>query len=865
MTSFLTVNDIRRLFLDYFREKQHTVVPSSSLIPDNDPTLLFTNAGMVQFKDVFLGKEQRSYQRAVSSQRCVRAGGKHNDLDNVGYTARHHTFFEMLGNFSFGDYFKRDAIHFAWEFLTHVLKIPKEKLWVTVFSDDDEAADIWIRDIHIDPARVIRCGEASNFWSMGPTGPCGPCSEIFYDHGADIWGGLPGSAEEDGDRYVEIWNLVFMQHDRATDGRLSPLPKQSIDTGSGLERLSAVMQGVHNNYDIDLFQIIIKVIAKLADVSDLTNASLRVIADHIRSCSFLIVDGVQPSNEGRGYVLRRIIRRALRHGHKLGLTQPFFHQLVAPLAEAMGDAYPALQEMGLHIETVLRREEEQFSATLSTGLKLFEQAIENLSGSIIPGKIVFKLYDTYGFPADLTADMARERDLTVDQAGFERSMEEQRQRSRQSSTFTAADGIDAYLSGPSEFTGYDTLTENDSRITAIFVDNQSVESLSTGQTGLVILDRTPFYAESGGQVGDTGALHTNNAFFRVNDTQKQGQAIAHSGTCETGSLNIGDIFSATVDSARRSATLLNHTATHLLHHVLRDILGPHVIQKGSLVNPERLRFDFSHTTPLTALEIESIEQRVNQCIRDNTISIIKTTTQADAIKEGAMALFGEKYGDEVRVVRFGDSVELCGGTHAAHTGNIGLFKIISESGVAAGIRRIEAVTGEGAMQWLKARDAASQQQLKTAIDATRLLEKEAGTLKEKLARALCNELSVNATEMSGVHMLTQTLLQVETAIMRSTIDHLKNKLNKAVIVLASIQDNKVSVIAGVTANCTAHIKAGDIIKMIAPQIGGKGGGRPDLAEAGGTQPENIDQALQSVHAWVKEKLITLPATRDSAT
>lgn len=854
-TKSLSANQIRSLFLNYFREHGHEVVKSSSLVPNNDPTLLFTNAGMVQFKDVFLGKEKRSYQRATSSQRCVRAGGKHNDLENVGYTARHHTFFEMLGNFSFGNYFKREAIQFAWEFLTTVLNLPKEKLWITVYKDDNEAADIWLNEMKIDPNRFSRCGESSNFWSMGPTGPCGSCTEIFYDHGAHIWGGPPGTPEEDGDRYVEIWNLVFMQYDRAADGTLTPLPKPSVDTGMGLERLAAVMQGVENNYDTDLFQSLIKATAKLVNTSDFTNTSLRVIADHIRSCSFLIMDGVIPSNEGRGYVLRRIIRRALRHGNKLGLNEPFFFKLVQPLVDEMGEAYPELRKAQSHIEKILNQEEEQFSLTLTQGLKLFEQAVSELKGTIIPGATVFRLYDTYGFPVDLTADIARERHLQLDLEGFETEMTKQRERSRQASKFEADHAAGAQIEASTEFLGYqdDTLREH-GKIVALYREGKAVDALKNGDKGSVILDRTPFYAESGGQIGDQGKLSVNGNIFRVTDTQKQGQAFIHIGQLEKGSLHIHDEVFAEVDAKRRAATILNHTATHLLHMVLRKTLGEHVLQKGSLVEPERLRFDFSHSTPITAEELKLIEQRVNQEIRSNHEAVVRITSPADALKSGAMGLFEDKYGDEVRVIRFGDSVELCGGTHAHHTGDVGIFKITSESGVAAGIRRIEAVTGEGALQWIEKRETDFKQKLQLSDEKIRLLEKQLEQLKEKVAGSLSQDLVSQVKEMNGLKILTAKLEGIDSKSLRNTVDQLKNKLGSAVIALGVIKDGKVSVVAGVTKDYLDRVKAGELVNMIAIQIGGKGGGRPDMAEAGGNQPENLDQALDSVYSWVKEKL-----------
>ncbi|MDX1901831.1 MAG: alanine--tRNA ligase [Gammaproteobacteria bacterium] len=848
-----SANDIRSLFINYFKKNKHEVVASSSLIPDNDPTLLFVNAGMVQFKSVFLGTEKRPYQRAVSSQRCVRAGGKHNDLERVGYTARHHTFFEMLGNFSFGDYFKRDAIQYAWDFLTNQLKLPKEKLWVTVFQDDDEAADIWLKEIGVDPARFSRLGEDSNFWAMGATGPCGPCTEIFYDHGEEIYGGPPGTPDEDGDRYVEIWNLVFMQYNRDESGELTPLPKPSVDTGMGLERITAVMQGVHNNYDTDLFQPLIAFTAELTETKDLTHTSLRVIADHIRSAAFLITDGVTPSNEGRGYVLRRIIRRALRHGTKLGLHDPFFYKLISPLVEKMGAAYPELKKIAAEAQIILKREEEQFSLTLTQGLRVFDQAIRTLTEKVIPGALIFKLYDTYGFPPDLTADMAREHHLEMDEAGFEKCMSEQRERSREASQFDSQ-FITHHDNTPTEFTGYkhhliEKITEH-SQVMGLFAEGKPVNQLSTGQQGVVILDRTPFYAESGGQVGDQGTLSHQNNIFHVTDTQKQGQAFVHYGYMEKGSLQLHATITAQVDMARRRATVLNHTATHLLHHTLRRVLGEHVLQKGSLVAPDRLRFDFSHGAPLSAHEIEMIERAVNADIRANHDAHVHTTTPEKAVAEGALALFGEKYGETVRVVRFGDSVELCGGTHAHHTGEIGLFKIISESGVAAGIRRIEAVTGEGALDWIKKSSEEAQQKLQQSEDKYRQLEKQFTQLKQKLSSNVGQDLATQARNVAGVQVLTAEVNDMDSKSLRDTVDQLKNKLGEAVIVLATVKDNRASVVAGVTKNLTAKIKAGDLVKHLAEILGGKGGGRPDLAEGGGTQVEKLKEALSSVDDWV---------------
>lgn len=855
---FLTSNDIRRQFLAYFHEQDHTIVPSSSLVPGNDPTLLFTNAGMVQFKDVFLGSEARPYKRAASSQRCVRAGGKHNDLERVGYTARHHTFFEMLGNFSFGDYFKRDAIRFAWEFLVNKMHLPPEKLWITVFEDDKEAEDIWLNEIKIDPKRFSRCGEQDNFWSMGPTGPCGPCTEIFYDHGSHIAGGPPGTEDADGDRYIEIWNLVFMQYDRAQDGTLTPLPKPSVDTGMGLERIAAVMQGVNNNYDTDLFQPLIKATAKLADTNESTNFSLRVIADHIRSCSFLIVDGVTPANEGRGYVLRRIIRRALRHGNKLGLTQAFFYKLVEPLVALMGDAYPELTKAQSHVEKVLRQEEEQFSTTLSQGLKLFEQIVSELKGDIIPGEIVFKLYDTYGFPADLTADIARERHLMLDYEGFEAAMSKQRERSRQASQFTTDYVVTQESQQPTEFVGHKNLLAEKipdiGNIIALYRDGKFVDVLNAGEKGSIVLDRTPFYAESGGQVGDQGILRIENkTYFKVLDTVKQGHTHLHLGKLEKGSLRIGDEIIAEVDAKRRAATVLNHTATHLLHMVLKQILGDHAIQKGSLVEPERLRFDFAHSMPLTEEEIRKIEQRVNDEIRANYEGVVRVTTPDEAVASGAVALFGEKYGNKVRVVHFGPSVELCGGTHADHTGDIGIFKITTETGVAAGIRRIEAVTGVGALRFIEKREDEFKQKLKLAEERSYHLEKELQQLKDKLAASFSRDLATQAKTIGKVKVLAIKVDGLDGKALRLAIDHLKQQLGSAVIVLATVKENKVGVIGGVTADLVDKLNAKEIVSLVASQIGGKGGGRADLAEAGGNKPEALEKALQSIYTWVQEK------------
>jgi len=858
----LSSNEIRSQFLKYFSEQGHEIVASSSLVPGNDPTLLFTNAGMVQFKDVFLGKDKRSYQRATSSQRCVRAGGKHNDLERVGYTARHHTFFEMLGNFSFGDYFKREAIRFAWDFLVNKLHLPAEKLWVTVYEDDKEAEEIWLNEMKIDPKRFSRCGEQDNFWSMGPTGPCGPCSEIFYDHGADIPGGPPGSPDADGDRYIEIWNLVFMQFDRAADGTLTPLPKPSVDTGMGLERLTAVLQGLHNNYDTDLFQPLIKAMAQLASTNDLTHFSLRVIADHIRSCSFLIVDGVVPSNEGRGYVLRRIIRRALRHGNKLGVTNAFFYKLVQPLVTLMGNAYPELAKNQTRIEKILQQEEEQFSTTLSQGLKLFEQAVTELKGDIIPGETIFKLYDTYGFPADLTADIARERNLSIDYDGFEVAMSKQRERSRQSSQFAmAADAVDV----PAEinqvatlFSGYkNLLTENTpdtGKILALYRDGKFVDSLRAGEKGSIVLDRTPFYAESGGQVGDQGLINIpQKALFKVLDTIKQGHMHLHLGKLDKGELHIGDTVNTEVDAKRRAAIVLNHTATHILHMVLKQVLGEHAIQKGSLVDPDRLRFDFSHFAPLSEDELRIVEQRVNQEVRANYEGKVEVSSPDEAIASGAIALFGEKYGSKVRVVSFGSSIELCGGTHAEHTGDIGIFKITSESGVAAGVRRIEAVTGEAALRFIEKRETEFKQKLAQSDERIHGLEKDIQQLQDKLADLFSRDLATRAKSIRNINVLATIVEGLDGKSLRNAMDHLKKQLGSAVIVLANVKGNKVGVIGGVTPDLVEKLNAKDIVNIVAEQIGGKGGGRADLAEAGGNKPEALEKALQSIYTWMEER------------
>ncbi|OGT18794.1 MAG: alanine--tRNA ligase, partial [Gammaproteobacteria bacterium RBG_16_57_12] len=849
----------------------HQVVPSSPLVPGNDPTLLFTNAGMVQFKDTFLGLEPRPYARAVSSQRCVRAGGKHNDLENVGYTARHHTFFEMLGNFSFGDYFKREAIHYAWEFLTRTLELPREKLWVTVFEEDDEAADIWLKEIGVDPARFSRIGATDNFWSMGDTGPCGPCSEIFYDHGPKIAGGPPGSPDADGDRYIEIWNLVFMQYDRAADGTLTPLPKPSVDTGMGLERLAAVLQGVHNNYDIDLFRHLIRAAAALAGQQDLNHASLRVIADHIRACAFLVADGVMPSNEGRGYVLRRIIRRAIRHGSKLGLQEAFFFKLVGPLCEVMGEAYPELPGAKAQVERILKQEEERFAETLEQGLHILEQAIKGLAGKTIPGETIFKLYDTYGFPVDLTNDIARERGLALDMAGFEQEMAVQRERARAASHFDVAYAHKLEIEGSTVFTGYEHLRE-DARVVALYHEGQAVDSLAAGQQGMVILDRTPFYAESGGQVGDSGALRGAGSEFAVQDTQKQGaEIIGHIGRQLSGSLRVGDQLRAEVDTAARQDTACNHSATHLLHAALRQVLGAHVSQKGSQVAPGRLRFDFAHFEPLTAAQLQAVEDRVNDQVRLNNAVETTVMTPDQAIAQGAMALFGEKYGDRVRVLRMGDfSMELCGGTHISRTGDIGLFRIITESGIASGVRRIEAVTGGTALELVRRQEArlnALAELVKGTADTVvdkvtqllernRALEKELEQLKARQASAAGNDLVSQAVEINGIKVLSARLEGADAKTLRDTVDQLKNKLGSAAIILASVSGDKVSLVAGVTPDHTRTIKAGELVNMVALQVGGKGGGRPDMAQAGGNDPAALDGALRSVPEWIKHKLLS---------
>ncbi len=864
----MTSNELRQAFLEFFRDHDHEIVASSPLVPGDDPTLLFTNAGMVQFKDVFLGHDKRGYKRAASSQRCVRAGGKHNDLENVGYTARHHTFFEMLGNFSFGDYFKREAIHYSWDFLTGTLGLAPEKLWVTVFEDDFDAADIWLKEVKVDPKRFARLGEKDNFWAMGDTGPCGPCSEIFYDHGAGIPGGPPGSPDEHGDRYVEIWNLVFMQFDRSADGELVALPKPSVDTGMGLERIAAVMQGVHSNYEIDLFKKLIASIAKTLGVKNDGSSSLNVIADHIRACSFLIVDGVLPGNEGRGYVLRRIIRRAIRHGRKLGNDDSFFHKLVAPLAAEMGGAYPELVKTQAHVEKVLKKEEERFAETLDQGMEMLESAIAKLKGKQIPGDVVFKLYDTYGFPVDLTADIARERELTVDQEGFATAMGQQRDRARAASKFKSAGGDAFKTDAESEFLGYDG-TEAGSEIVSLYKDGGPVQTLAAGEEGAVILSATPFYAESGGQIGDTGILVTDGKLFQVGDTQKSGKAIVHFGNVEQGELRVGDKVEAAVDADRRQAIRLNHTATHLVHAALRRVLGDHVTQKGSLVAPDRLRFDFSHYDSVAAEQIREIEDLVNDVIRQNVAAATDEMTYDEAIQSGAMALFGEKYGDKVRVLKLGDfSIELCGGTHVDRTGDIGVFKITSEGGVASGIRRIEAVTGKGAMKWigsnqqvlsnvagmLRSHPDQATAKVSQLLQRSKDLEKELSAAKQALITGKGSDPFEGVQEIAGIKVLVTRMDGADAKTLRNAVDQFKDRLQNAVVVLGSVDDGKVRLAAGVTKNNIDKIQAGDLIRPVAEQVGGKGGGRPDFAEAGGTDVDALDQALESVPAWVAEQL-----------
>ncbi len=864
----LTSAEIRSAFLTYFEKQGHQIVPSSPLVPGNDPTLLFTNAGMVQFKDVFLGNEKRAYTKATSSQRCVRAGGKHNDLENVGYTARHHTFFEMLGNFSFGEYFKHDAIKYAWEFLVDVLGIPPEKLWVTVFDEDPEAADIWLNEMGVSPDRLSRIGAKDNFWSMGDTGPCGPCSEIFYDHGEAVAGGPPGTPEEDGDRYVEIWNLVFMQYNRDAKGELTPLPKPSVDTGMGLERVAAVLQGVHNNYDIELFQSLIKSASELTGEKDPTHTSLRVLVDHIRSCAFLIVDGVLPSNEGRGYVLRRIIRRAIRHGYKLDTKDVFFHKLVQPLAKQMGDAYPELLEKAKMISNILLKEEQRFAETLEQGMKLLQDETQSLANNTITGEIAFKLYDTFGFPVDLTADYARENNLTVDRVGFENAMEAQRERARSSSSFAGGVSSLPNTGLKTEFNGYDSL-QREAAVLAIYQGEEQVASINEGDSAFLVLNQTPFYAESGGQAGDHGKIITDTAVFQVTDVQKQGDAYFHIGQLLKGTLTEKDQITAEVDGATRLSTALNHSATHLLHAALRQILGDHVTQKGSLVDAKRLRFDFSHFEPISAKQLQEIERLVNKQIRSNASVDTQIMDQEAAVASGAMALFGEKYGDKVRVLKMGEfSTELCGGTHATRVGDIGFMKIVSETGIASGVRRIEAIAGEGALSWVEEseglihkigqavkgnRDSAIDK-INQIKDKNKSLEKELEQLKSQLAKSAGDDLFNQAVEIDGINVLAAHIEGSDGKTLRELVDQLKDKLGNAAVVLSTVQDDKITLIAGVSKEQTSRIKAGDLVNSVALQVGGKGGGRPDMAQAGGDNPAALSAALKAVPDWVKATL-----------
>ncbi|KWA18274.1 alanine--tRNA ligase [Burkholderia territorii] len=870
--------EIREKFLKFFESKGHTIVRSSSLVPGNDPTLMFTNSGMVQFKDVFLGTDPRPYSRATTAQRSVRAGGKHNDLENVGYTARHHTFFEMLGNFSFGDYFKHDAIKFAWELLTTVYMLPNEKLWVTVYQEDDEAYDIWAKEVGVPTERIIRIGDnkgaryaSDNFWTMGDTGPCGPCTEIFYDHGPDVWGGPPGSPEEDGDRYIEIWNLVFMQFNRDAQGNMTRLPKQSVDTGMGLERLAAVLQHVHSNYEIDLFQNLIKAAARVTEISDLNNNSLKVIADHIRACSFLIVDGVIPGNEGRGYVLRRIVRRAIRHGYKLGRKGSFFHKLVADLVAEMGDAYPELKEAEQRVTDVLRQEEERFFETIEHGMSILEAAladVEAKGGKVLDGELAFKLHDTYGFPLDLTADVCRERGMTVDEPAFDDAMARQREQARAAGKFKATQGLE-YSGAKTTFHGYEEIAFDDAKVVALYVDGSAVDEVKHGQDAVVVLDHTPFYAESGGQVGDQGVLANAATRFAVADTLKvQADVIGHHGTLEQGTLKVGDVLRAEIDAQRRARTQRNHSATHLMHKALREVLGAHVQQKGSLVDAEKTRFDFAHNAPMTDDEIRRVEQIVNNEILANAPGIVRVMPYDEAVKGGAMALFGEKYGDEVRVLDLGFSRELCGGTHVHRTGDIGLFKIVVEGGVAAGIRRVEAITGDNAVRYvqeldarvneaaaaLKAQPSELTQRIAQVQDQVKSLEKELGALKSKLASSQGDELAQQAVEIGGVYVLAATLDGADAKTLRETVDKLKDKLKSAAIVLAAVEGGKVSLIAGVTQEASKKVKAGELVNFVAQQVGGKGGGRPDMAQAGGTEPANLPGALAGVKGWIEQRL-----------
>jgi len=867
--------EIRSKFLRFFEERGHTIVASSALVPANDPTLLFVNSGMVQFKDVFLGRETRAYKRATTSQRSLRAGGKHNDLENVGYTARHHTFFEMLGNFSFGDYFKRDAIRYAWDLLTKVYKLPPERLWTTVYREDDEAYDLWTKEIRVPKGRCIRIGDtpgglkyqSDNFWQMADTGPCGPCSEIFYDHGPGIEGGPPGSKDAEGDRYIEIWNLVFMQFNRDEAGKLHPLPKPSVDTGMGLERIAAVLQGVHSNYEIDLFQDLIRGAARETGTKDRSNNSLKVIADHIRACSFLVVDGVIPGNEGRGYVLRRIIRRAIRHGYKLGRKEPFFHRLVADVSRAMGEAYPELPRAQDRVSQVLKAEEERFAETLENGMRVLEGALHR-EDRMLDGETVFQLYDTFGFPVDLTADMARERGIMIDHAGFEAAMERQRARARAAGKFRMEAGVE-YSGRATEFRGYDTLALDDAKVTGLYREGTSVPAIAAGEGAIVVLDKTPFYAESGGQVGDSGELVAAAGTFTVSDTQKiQPEVFGQHGVLATGRLSVGDKVAARVDAARRSRTMRNHSATHLMHKALREVLGLHVQQKGSLVDAEKTRFDFSHDASMSDEQIRRVEAMVNAEILRNDATSARIMKFDDAVKGGAMALFGEKYGEEVRVLDIGSSRELCGGTHVARTGDIGFFKIMSQGGVAAGVRRIEATTGEGALAWVQAMEderhfvegfyqatgAALKEKLRAEREEKRTLEKELARLKSKLASSQGEDLTAQAVEVKGIKLLAATLDGADAKTLRETLDSLKSRLKSAAIVLASTEGGKVSLIAGVTADLTARLKAGELVNFVAQQVGGKGGGRPDMAQAGGTEPANVPAALRSVRAWVEQRL-----------
>ncbi|WP_233831285.1 alanine--tRNA ligase [Paraburkholderia sp. ZP32-5] len=870
--------EIREKFLKFFESKGHTIVRSSSLVPGNDPTLLFTNSGMVQFKDVFLGAESRPYSRATTAQRSVRAGGKHNDLENVGYTARHHTFFEMLGNFSFGDYFKRDAIHYAWELLTEVYKLPKDKLWVTVYQEDDEAHDIWAKEVGVPVERIIRIGDnkgaryaSDNFWQMADVGPCGPCSEIFYDHGPDVWGGPPGSPEEDGDRYIEIWNLVFMQFSRDAQGNMTPLPKQCVDTGMGLERIAAVLQHVHSNYEIDLFQALIQAAGRETGVADLTNNSLKVIADHIRACSFLIVDGVIPGNEGRGYVLRRIVRRAIRHGYKLGKKGSFFHRMVADLVAQMGDAYPELKDAQQRVTDVLRQEEERFFETIEHGMSILDAALADLEakgGKTLDGELAFKLHDTYGFPLDLTADVCRERGVTVDEPAFDEAMARQREQARAAGKFKMAQGLE-YSGAKTTFHGYEEIVFDDAKVVALYVDGASVQQADAGQQAVVVLDHTPFYAESGGQVGDQGVLANASTRFAVADTLKvQADVVGHHGTIEQGTLKVGDVVKAEIDAVRRARTARNHSATHLMHKALREVLGSHVQQKGSLVDADKTRFDFAHNAPMTDEQIRRVEEIVNAEVLANAPGIVRVMSYDEAVKGGAMALFGEKYGDEVRVLDLGFSRELCGGTHVNRSGDIGFFKIVMEGGVAAGIRRVEAITGDNAVRYvqdlegrvnaaaavLKAQPSELTQRISQVQDQVKALEKELGALKSKMASSQGDELAGQAIEVGGVHVLAATLDGADVKTLRETVDKLKDKLKSAAIVLASVEGGKVSLIAGVTADASKKVKAGELVNFVAQQVGGKGGGRPDMAQAGGTEPANLPAALAGVKAWVEGQL-----------